>query len=276
MAEPLIVFGSPASQPSRTVYWSCLMEGLPFKLGTREDLEPGQSNPRGQVPWINDGDFVLSEMAAIVCYLADKHGWHDLYPTDVRVRALIHQFLHMHHTLVRGATCKLMAPHVVKPLRGFSSNPLSRVMVADTMKAAWEARDPLEAGGRAVHTIMGFLEEAYFTDDTPYVCRTDAVSLADLACYAEIGQFTFANLFEFGDYPRAQRWLAAMTEVPFFEPIHAFNSTLGDIASSPNSLERMGPALDAGVRALTDTGLVTNRSVSFRQMVLTADAAGTR
>ena len=271
MVDPLIVFGSPASQPSRTIYWSCLIEGLSFRLGTREDLDPGQSNPRGQVPWIKDGDFVLSEMAAITCYLADKHGWHDLYPTDLRNRARINQFLHMHHTLVRGATCKLMAPHVVKPLRRFSSNPLNRVMVADTMKVAWEASDPLEEGGRAVHTIMGFLEEAYFTDDTPYVCRTEAVSLADLACYAEIGQFTFANLFDFDDYPRAQRWLQAMTEVPFFEPIHAFNITLGDIASSPNTLDRMGPALDAGVTALTNTGLVTNRSVSFRQMVLTAN-----
>ncbi len=276
MAEPLIVFGSPASQPSRTIYWSCLIKGLPFRLGVREDLEPGESNPRGQVPWIRDGDFVLSEMAAIVCYLADRHGWEDLYPTDVRVRARINQFLHMHHTLVRGATCKLMAPHVVKPLRGFTSTPLSRVMIADTMQAAWEASDPLEAGGRAVHTIMGFLEDAYFTDGTPYVCGTEAVSLADLACYAEIGQFTFANLFDFGDYPRARRWLAAMAEVPFFEPIHAFNVTLGDIASSPNSLERMGPALDAGVKALQDTGLVTNPSVSFRQMVLTADATRTR
>ena len=272
VAEPLIVFGSPASQPSRTIYWSCLLNGLPFRLGVREDLKPGQSNPRAQVPWIRDGDFVLSEMAAIICYLADRHGWQDVYPTDLRIRARINQFLHMHHTLVRGATCKLMAPHVVKPLRPFTSNPLNEVMVADTMRAAWAASDPLEEGGRAVHTIMAFLEEAYFTDDTPYLSGTEAVSLADLACYAEIGQFTFANLFDFGDYPRAQRWLRAMTEVPFFEPIHAFNVTLGDIASSPNTLERMGPALDAGVKALQDTGLVTNRSASFRQMVLTASA----
>ena len=271
MPDPIIVFGSPASQPSRTIYWSCLIGGLPFRMGVRADLKPGESNPRIQVPWIKDGDFILTEMAAIACYLAEKHGWHDLYPADIQTRARINQFLHMHHSLVRGATRKLMAPHVVKPLRAYSYTHLNEVMVADSIKAAWEASDPLDAGGKAVHTIVSFLEEAYFTSDTPYVCQTETVSLADLVCYAELGQLIFANLFSFADYPRMQRWLSAMTEVPFFDTIHTFNVTLGDIASSPNSMERMAPALDAGVKALQDTGLVTNRSATYREMVLTAD-----
>ena len=272
MNDPLIVFGSPASQPSRTVYWVCLIGGIPFKLGIRDDLDPGESNPRVQVPWIKDDDFILSEMAAIACYLADKHEVYELYPTDIQSRARINQFLHMHHSLVRGATRKLMMPHVVKPLRStYSFTAMNEVLIADSIKIAWEASNPLESGGKAVHTIARFLEESYFTSDTPYVCQTTHPSLADLICYAELGQLTFANLFTFVDYPLIQRWLEAMTEVPFFETIHAFNITLGDIASSPNSLERMAPALDAGVKALHATGLITNSSATFRDMVLTAD-----
>ena len=272
MNDPLIVFGSPASQPSRTVYWVCLIGGIPFKLGVRDDLDPGESNPRVQVPWIKDDDFILSEMAAIACYLADKHEAYDLYPTDIQARARINQFLHMHHSLVRGATRKLMMPHVVKPLRSsYSFTAMNEVLIADSIKVAWEASEPLKSGGKAVHTIARFLEESYFTTDTPYVCHTRLPSLADLICYAELGQLPFANLFTFVDYPLIQRWLEAMTEVPFFETIHAFNITLGDIASSPNSLERMAPALDAGVKALQATGLITNSSATFRDMVLTAD-----
>ena len=271
MSDPLIIFGSPASQPSRTVYWSCLLGGVPFRLGVRDDVEPGEANPRGQVPWIKDGDFVLYEMAAITCYLAEKHGWRDLYPTDLRARARINQFLHMHHGLVRGATRKLMAPHVVKPLRAYSFTALNEVLLADSIRAAWDADDPLEAGGRAVHTIMSFLEAHYFTSDTPTVCQTETVSVADLVCYAEIGQLVHANLFRFDDYPRAGRWLAAMAEVPFFDTVHAFNTALGDIATTPNSMPRMAHAIDAGVKALQATGLVTNPSATFRDMVLTAD-----
>lgn len=271
MAQPLIIFGSPASQPSRTVYWSCLLGGLPFHLGVREDVGVHDANPRLQVPWIKDGNFILTEMAAIACYLAERHAWQQLYPAEEQTRARINQFLHMHHTLVRGATRRLMAPHVVKPLRKYSFTPLNEVLIADSIKAAWEASDPLVAGGKAVHTITEFLEENYFSNEVPFVCKTETASLADLVCYAELGQLTFANLFDFSGYPRTERWLRAMTHVPFHDAVHAFNIKLGDIATIPNSFERMAPALDAGVKALQATGLVTNLSVTFRDMVLTAD-----
>ena len=114
----LTIYGHPASQPSRTVFWACLIHDLPFTLGDTggRALSTGGANPRGQVPSIVDDGFAVAEMSAIVCYLADKHGWHDLYPQALKTRTRIQQFLHMHHSLVRLATWKLMAPHVVKPL----------------------------------------------------------------------------------------------------------------------------------------------------------------
>lgn len=71
----LVIYGAPSSQPSRAVYWACLMRGLPFELirtelgqmGSAERIQ--QANPTGQIPTVEDGDFSLYEMPAILVYL---------------------------------------------------------------------------------------------------------------------------------------------------------------------------------------------------------------
>ncbi|MEE8041195.1 MAG: hypothetical protein V3T15_00210, partial [Pseudomonadales bacterium] len=67
----------------------CLLHDLPFTLGSTSGTAANAdlTNPRGQVPWIVDDGFVLAEMPAIVCYLADKHGWNDVYPQHLESRA---------------------------------------------------------------------------------------------------------------------------------------------------------------------------------------------
>lgn len=261
MTDTLTIYGAPASQPSRTVFWTCLLNDLPFTLGVGGEASPEQSNPRGQVPWIVDGDFVLAEMSAIICYLATKHRCTDLYPEDLQTRARIQQFLHMQHSLVRAATLKLMAPHVIKPIRnelsrGRQGNPLSSAMLQEVSMSAYASDDPLKDGGKVVHVIVGFLENFYFNDSSPFVCATENVSLADLACYGELGQFTFAKLFDFRGYPRTERWLEAMTKVPHHDAIHAYNITLGDIATKPNTIDRFTAASQAGIAALKETRLI--------------------
>jgi glutathione S-transferase len=262
MSHPITVYGHPASQPSRTVFWACLLNDLPFALGDTSGrlAGSGNHNPRGQVPSILDDGFTLAEVSAIVCYLADKHGWEDLYPEELQIRARIQQFLHMHHSLVRLATLKLMAPHVVKPLGtalgGGGPNPLS-IFQNEILSAAFATDDPLGEGGEAVHTIVGFLEQSYFQEDSVFVCNTGAASVADLVCYSELGQFRFANLFDFEAYPKTQRWLDAMSTLPHHDTIHAYNIQLGDIATTPNTIERFTAAAEAGFAALRKTGLVT-------------------
>jgi glutathione S-transferase len=261
MTNNLTVYGHPASQPSRTVFWACLMHNLPFTLGDPNGLalDSGGTNPRGQVPSIVDDDFRLAEMGAIVAYLSDKHGWRGFYPPDLKTRARIDQFMHMHHSLVRLATWKLMAPHVVKPLGLFNpeqGNPLS-IQQREMLTISFAPDDPLQAGGEAVRIIVGFLEEHYFNDETPYICNTETCTAADIASYAEIGQFQFANLFDFSDFPRTRRWLEAMKRAPAHDAVHAYNLALGDIAAKPNTMENFQAASEAGFDALVETGLAT-------------------
>ena len=40
----LTVYGVPASQPSRAVYWTCLIKGLAFELRTLQVLGDGESS----------------------------------------------------------------------------------------------------------------------------------------------------------------------------------------------------------------------------------------
>lgn len=48
-------------------------------------------NPAAKIPVLVDGDFVLTESAAIVLYLAEKYG--KFLPTDARGRAQVHKWL---------------------------------------------------------------------------------------------------------------------------------------------------------------------------------------
>jgi glutathione S-transferase len=48
-------------------------------------------NPAAKLPVLVDGDFVLTESAAIVLYLAEKYG--KFLPTDVRGRAEVNKWL---------------------------------------------------------------------------------------------------------------------------------------------------------------------------------------
>lgn len=60
-------------------------------------------NPTGRIPAIKDNanGVVLYESPAILQYLADRYGKQQYYPSDVRQRAKINEYLHWHHEHTR-------------------------------------------------------------------------------------------------------------------------------------------------------------------------------
>ena len=252
----LSVYGMGASQPSRAVWWLCLIKELPFQLydvlthAFGPDGPLIELNPTGQVPTIRDGDFALYEMPAILGYLCRKHGWEDFYPSDVETRAYIDQYLHFHHNRTRKVMVELMAPHVIVAF-------LDHMKTLDGSAHALveRANDPqkLERGQAAVSEIFRLIERGYFRG-TPYLC-TDAPSIADIACYEELGQLRWARLFDFGAFPKLARWLDAMAKLPHHDTAHRYNVALGDIQTRPNSLVRYVSANAAAVDALEEAGV---------------------
>jgi glutathione S-transferase len=96
----LKVYGRANSINVRKVLWMLEELGLKYE---REDWGRGfrptddpvfrAINPVGVVPVIDDGDFRLRESNTIVRYLADKHGRADLYPKDLKARAVTESFM---------------------------------------------------------------------------------------------------------------------------------------------------------------------------------------
>ena len=104
----LKIYGVPNSQPVRAVAWTCLMKELPFEFvmtsQNRDAKQPeflASMNPRGTIPAIDDDGTVLWESHAILIYVCEKHGWHDLWPSEPEQRAKVNQYLHFHHRNTR-------------------------------------------------------------------------------------------------------------------------------------------------------------------------------
>ena len=119
------------------------------------------------MPTIEEDDgFVLTEMNAIITYLAEKHGWDDLYPKDPRKRAIMNQFLHYHHENTRTFTIALFAP-VLRP----------------DLKIPPEK---VEQDKKQLQKIAGILE-GQLQKTGKFIVGND-LTLADFVVYGELGK----------------------------------------------------------------------------------------
>ena len=251
----LTLHGTAGSQPTRAVWWTCLIKELPFVLkdtpmdGFGPEGSLAALNPTGQAPTVEDGEFVLYEMPAILCYLCDKHGWEDMYPPDLQVRAYINQYLHFHHNRTRRITMELMAPHVTVAFLEYLKARRNHALAERATHP-----DKLARGQAAVREILRFIELGYFRGGTAFLCA-DRPTIADVACYEEVAQLTWANLFDFAAFPTIRAWLETMRGLPHHDTAHRYNLVLGDICAQPNTIERFLEACGAATDALAKVGV---------------------
>ena len=126
----LKLYGVPFSQPFRAVAWSLLIKKKKFEVkmvnpggkgknGTRHETFL-KLNRAGTIPLLDDNGITISESNAILCYLANKFMWTDLYPSvqESEQRALVDWYLHYHHLSIRpmaGAEIvKIVRPDIVQ------------------------------------------------------------------------------------------------------------------------------------------------------------------
>jgi glutathione S-transferase len=96
----LQIYGRPNSLNVRKVLWLCEEIGLPYERSDwgrdhkpTTDHEFMQLSIFGVVPVVVDDGFVLRESNAILRYLCTRHGRADLYPTEIRARAIVEQWM---------------------------------------------------------------------------------------------------------------------------------------------------------------------------------------
>jgi len=95
-----VLYHFPYSQHARRVVSLLEAASLPYELrhvdmGKGEHLSAAYLaiNPNHQVPTLIDGDLTLHESNAILRYLCQKHGLTNWYPSDLRHRARVDQWL---------------------------------------------------------------------------------------------------------------------------------------------------------------------------------------
>lgn len=252
------LYAHPASQPSRAVLWLCAINNTPCRVYYDPTQQLDQVNSRVQIPVLVEDDFTLTEMPAILAYLADKFDWATWYPSDLQSRAHIQQYLHTHHTLTRLATLKLMAPHVLVAFAEPPINTTTSYLNNVAIQTAMADSNKLATGQQLMHEVLGVIENTYLITNAgrtgAFIGGLDKPSIADLACYEEIAQLPWAGLMQLSDYEKTSNWLDAMAQLPCHEQIHRFNHTLGDIAITPPTMDRFMVAIGAGLEALVELG----------------------
>ena len=241
-SAPLILYGVPFSQPVRAVMWLMLYKQMPFEMVLINPGSKGETgsrnpaylakNPGGTIPAIEEPDsgFTLGEAHAIMCYLANTHGWHDVYPEDYRERARVDWYLNYHHRNVRDASTGLVAPRIRKDLN-----------IPEAVQQAAKA---------TLTNALSTLESGWLANSKFLV--GDSVTLADFAAYVEIGQLQpgFTNVYDFSDFPKVQAWLNTMQGIDGHDDVHVVLRELGDISVEEPSMETIKNANKSALRAL--------------------------
>ncbi len=157
-------------------------------------------NPRGEVPALVDGDLVLRDSAAILVYIAGRHGKGQWWPDEPAAQAAIVEWLAFAASWVQYGVFTARA--IVS--FGIPANGLP----ADLTDGLAEARI---RGQRSLEILDGHLSLSHWlTGAQPTI--------------ADIAVFPYVALAPMGDislepYPAVRAWIARFRELPGFQPI---------------------------------------------------------
>ncbi len=157
-------------------------------------------NPNGQIPALVDGDKVILESQAIMCYLAQKAG-SDLWPGDERQIEIIRWFSWDSAHLSRHAGM-LVWQNMIKSMYGLGGPDAKAVEVATTK----------------FKQFAGVLD-AHLSTRSHLV--GDQLSVADFSVAAFLAYAQPAKI-PLGDFPHVKRWHDALLKLPAWrEPFPA-------------------------------------------------------
>jgi len=200
----------PASTTSRIVQMFALEQGiaLDYKvvdLFTGEHLQPdfASINPNCLVPVLEDGDFRLTESAAILRYLAEKTG-SSAYPKDLKARARVNEMMdwlnaNIYKDFGYGLIYPQTFPHHKRP--------------GDAVQAG-----TIDWGKQKTQAWLKILDEKLLGPGKPYLCG-DAITLAD---YMGAEILAVGNLIRcsYAAYPNVERWMRNMKALKDWTKVH--------------------------------------------------------
>lgn len=200
----LTIYGVPISVHTRKVIVAARLKNVPFELVPVVPVMPDslpphwrRLSPTGLVPALREGDFTLSDSAAICAYLERKWPTPSLHPSDAR---------HYGHALwleqYAGAT---VFRDVVRPLfHELFVHPKVRNIATDQAVVG----DVLD---RVLPEVFGYLEEASGAS----FLAGDALSVADLAVMSNLTTLQYTGCALDRDrYPKLAALYERVARVP--------------------------------------------------------------
>jgi glutathione S-transferase len=170
-----------------------------------EHFQPAYSdkNPNRLIPMLEDGDFRLTESAAILRYLAEKTGL-PAYPKDLKQRAKVNEMMdwlntNFYRDYAYGFIYPQVFPHHRRP---------SDEMQSGTV--AW--------GKERTEGWLRLLNDYWIGPTKPYLCG-DRITIAD---YFGSGLVSLGELIgcDFSKYPNVDRWLNNMKQLKTWPKIN--------------------------------------------------------
>lgn len=200
-ATPYKVLGANVSTCTRAVLTTLEEVSANYEL-VPVDLSKGEHkaedfvakhHPFGQIPVLYDGDFKLFESLAIARYLASKHKAESLYPSDLKKRAVVEQWLSIYQA---------------------NSRPVIDIVVEFIFGPVFYGRQPdttkVPALTQKLNGLLDVLEKQLKT--TKYLAG-DEFTLADLA-WLPYGTYLISSAgFEkaFDGHAHVKAWWTAIT-----------------------------------------------------------------
>ena len=199
----------PASTTSRIVQMFALDQGIALDYeivdlftGAHMTPEFAKINPNQLVPVLEDGDFRLTESAAIIRYLADKTG-SAAYPKDLKQRARVNEMMDWFNS----NSYKDFAYGLIYP-QAFPSHK--------------RPTDDLQAGTLAwgKQKTEGWLRilDSKLLGGKKFLCG-DSITLAD---YMGAEMIALGGLIgcQYSAYPNVERWLGSMRGLKDWAKVH--------------------------------------------------------
>ena len=181
----------------------CDMEVVDILKGAHYEPAYSKINPNHLIPMLEDGDFRLTESAAILRYLAEKTD-SPAYPKDIKQRARVNEVMDWINTnFYRDWAYNLCYPQLFPNQKRRS----------DEAQAA-----TIEIGQQNSKRWLQVLNDYFIGPNNQYLTGNQ-VTIADYfgAALVTLGE---AIRVDFAKYPNVQRWLNNMKKLPNWSKIN--------------------------------------------------------
>lgn len=199
----------PVSTSSRPVVLLCMEANIPVEMNVI-DLMTGahmkedflKLNPSGQVPVLEDGDFVLCESSAILKYLADKVD-SPAYPKDLKQRARVNERMDWFNTSFG---------------REFAYNMIYPQLFPHHARKGEAQQHTIEWGRDKCEQQWFKVLDEKFIGKNKFVCG-DSITIADYfgAEMIASGDLVGVSLKQF---PNVDRWMQTMRALPSWKKVN--------------------------------------------------------